>query len=319
MISICVFGSTGFLGSAIVRKLNTFNYNVYEVNRSGSKQPLSFSAHKFDCKNFSAYEFNYLHDCDVVIFASGVSECDNSNFSSDYEIINFKCAVSVLEACIDYDVKRFIYISSIKVCGELTDSSLPFGPDCDGAPDGMYGFSKLNAELAIKKLSYSENIDFVIVRPPLIYGTGVGGNFHSLIKLVTSGIPLPFASVNNSRSLISIENLVNFVLLCTDRSSSLKAANQVFHISDGVDISTSTLLRKVAIAYGARLRLLPVPVSFMRLAAKLIGKSGMADRLFGNLQVDSSKASELLGWKPVVTMDEQLRKMAEFDKSAGKP
>jgi nucleoside-diphosphate-sugar epimerase len=163
-------------------------------------------------------------------------------------------------------------------------------------------------------IAQETGMEAVIIRPPLVYGPGVKGNFASMVNWVKKDLPLPLGAVHNQRSLVALDNLVDFIALCADRERSLNAANQVFLISDGEDVSTSELLRKVAKAYGVKSRLLPMPVGLMKLAAKLLGKGVVADRLFGNLQVDSSKARKLLGWKPVVTMDEQLAKMAATEK-----
>ena len=139
------------------------------------------------------------------------------------------------------------------------------------------------------------------------------GNFGLLVKWVKKSLPMPFGAINNLRSFIALENLVDFILLCADRSRSPLAINQVFLIADGEDVSTTSLLHKVADAYGVKSRLLPIPIPLMRLGAKFLGKSNLTDSLFGNLKIDSSKARKLLGWKPIVTMDEQLKKMAEYD------
>ncbi len=162
-------------------------------------------------------------------------------------------------------------------------------------------------------LALAEEIgmEVVIIRPPLVYEPGVRANFASMMKWMQKAIPLPFGAINNHRSLIALDNLVDFIALCADREKSPKASNQVFLISDGEDVSTTELLQKVANAFGKRALLLPIPVSWMTLAAKLVGKGSVANRLFGSLQVDSSKARDLLGWKPVITMDEQLKKTAD--------
>lgn len=152
-------------------------------------------------------------------------------------------------------------------------------------------------------------MEVVIIRPPLVYGIGVKGNFAGMAKAVQRGLPLPLGAVHNQRSLVALDNLVSLVLLCADRERSPQAANQVFVVADGEDVSTSTLLRKVARAAGRPSRLLPVPASWLRAGAGLLGKRTVADRLLGNLQVDATKARTLLGWQPVVTMDEQLAKM----------
>ena len=147
-------------------------------------------------------------------------------------------------------------------------------------------------------------MEVVIIRPPLVYRPGVKANFRLLMKWVQRGVPLPLGAVHNKRSFVALDNLVSFIILCMDHS---KAANEVFLISDGEDVSTTELLQKMARALGKRSFLLPVPVGLMTFAAGLLGKKDVADRLFGSLQVDSSKARDLLGWKPVVSMDEALR------------
>jgi len=153
-------------------------------------------------------------------------------------------------------------------------------------------------------------MEFVMIRPALVYGPGVVGNFQALLNLIRRGIPLPFGAINNRRSFVALDNLINLIALCLTHPS---AANQVFLAADGEDVSTSELLLKIAKAYGRGGRLLPVPESWLRASAAGLGKKGVADRLLGSLVVDSSKAFELLGWHPVVSMDEQLRKIADGD------
>jgi nucleoside-diphosphate-sugar epimerase len=154
-------------------------------------------------------------------------------------------------------------------------------------------------------------MEVVIIRPPLVYGPGVKANFASMMHWVNKGVPLPFGIVHNKRSLVALDNLVDFIALCADREKSPKAANQVFLISDGEDVSTTQLLQKVAKAFNKKAFLLPIPVWLMTFVAKILGKGDVANRLFGSLQVDSSKARDLLGWKPITTMDEQLQKTAQ--------
>ena len=165
----------------------------------------------------------------------------------------------------------------------------------------------------LQKISEKTGLEVVIIRPPLIYGPGVSANFLRLMQAVKLGLPLPLGAINNKRSFVALDNLVSFIALCADRTRSPKAANQVFLISDGEDVSTTQLLRKVADALGKKRWLLPVPVGLMSFADRLIGKGDVANRLFGSLQVDSSKARDLLGWQPVITMDEQLNKTVVAD------
>ena len=188
-----------------------------------------------------------------------------------------------------------------------------FKPDDAYIPTDPYGLSKYEAEQGLLALAKKTVIEVVIIRPSLVYGPGVKANFASMINWLRRGVPLPLGAINNKRSFVALDNLVSFIALCADRPQSPKAANQVFLISDGEDVSTTQLLRKVAGALGKDPRLFSVPVGLMSFAARLIGKGNVANRLFGSLQVDNSKARDLLGWQPVITMDEQLNKTVAVD------
>ena len=189
----------------------------------------------------------------------------------------------------------------------------PFGEKDTPNPQEPYAISKYEAEQGLMALAKETGMEVVLIRPPLVYGPGVKANFASMINWLRRGVPLPLGVINNKRTFVALDNLVSFIALCGDRSQSPKAANQVFSISDGEDVSTTQLLRKVADALGKEPYLLPVPVGLMIFAARLIGKGDVANRLFGSLQVDSSKARDLLGWQPVITMDEQLHQTVAAD------
>jgi nucleoside-diphosphate-sugar epimerase len=156
-------------------------------------------------------------------------------------------------------------------------------------------------------------MEVVIIRPPLVYGPGVKGNFARVVQWIRQGVPLPLGAVHNRRSLVALDNLVDFIALCASPERSPRAANQTFLVSDGDDISTTELLRRVARAYGAPARLLPVPASWLSAAARMVGKGAIAERLLGSLQVDASEARDLLDWIPPVSMYEQLKTMVEHD------
>jgi len=170
-------------------------------------------------------------------------------------------------------------------------------------PQDAYAVSKWEAEKGLTAIEET-GLEVVIIRPPLVYGPGVKANFRLLMKWVKRGVPLPLGAVHNKRSFVALDNLVSFIIHCMGHP---RAANEVFLISDDEDVSTTELLQKMAHAFGKRPFLLPVPVGLMTFAAGLLGKRDVADRLFGSLQVDNSKARDLLGWKPVVTMDDCLR------------
>ena len=168
--------------------------------------------------------------------------------------------------------------------------------------------SKLEAEMGMQQLASETGMEVVIIRPPLVYGPGVKGNFASMISLVATGLPLPLGAINNKRSLVALDNLVDLIITCIDHPA---AANQVFLAGDGHDLSTTGLLRGVAQAMGKPSRLIPIPASFLMLGAALLGRRDVAERLLYSLQVDISKTRELLGWKPPITVEEGLRRCFE--------
>lgn len=231
----------------------------------------------------------------------------------DYRKVNVQGTLNLAEQAVKAGVLRFVYISSITVNGEQTAPNIPFHSEDIPAPENVYGISKFEAELGLLALARNTGLEVVIIRPTLDYGPGVKGNFASMLGWVRKGIPLPLGAVNNTRSLVALENLVDFIDLCSNPERSPRAANEVFLISDGEDVSTTELIRKVASAYKVAPRLLPIPVLCIQTTARLLGKRAVVDRLLGSLAVDSSKARDLLGWKPVVSMNEQLKLMALYD------
>jgi len=222
---------------------------------------------------------------------------------AEFRKVNTAGTLNLARQAVAAGVKRFVFLSSIKVNGELTTLSYPFSPDDTFIPDDPYGVSKYEAEQGLMAIAEETGLEVVIIRPPLVYGPGVKANFRLLMKWVKRGVPLPLGAVHNKRSFVALDNLASFIIHCMDHP---RAANEVFLISDGEDVSTTELLQKMAQAFGKRSFLLPVPVGLMTFVAGLIGKKDVADRLFGSLQVDSSKARDLLGWEPVVSMDEGL-------------
>ena len=212
-------------------------------------------------------------------------------------------------------VQRIIFVSSICV-NESVTAQMPFTPEVPPSPHSPYAQSKYEAEQGLLNLAAESGLEVVIIRPPLVYGPNAPGNFGMLLRWVQHGLPLPFGAVCNKRSLVALDNLVSFIALCADRKRSMSAANEVFLISDGEDVSTPELMRRIARACGKTARLVSVPTTFLHLGARLVGKSAMADSLLSSLVVDSSKCQTLLGWQPVISMDEQLRKIAWVDRQS---
>jgi nucleoside-diphosphate-sugar epimerase len=246
----------------------------------------------------------------VIHLAARVHQMnDNSvNVLSEYRKVNTAGTLNLARQAIKTGVKRFIFISSIKVNGEQSD--FPYSEISKPTPSDSYGISKWEAEQGLNQLAKNGEMEVVIIRPPLIYGPGVKANFASMIKWVQRGIPLPFGAIHNKRSMVAVENLVDFILLCADRSKSPKAGNETFLISDGVDVSTTELLNNVRTAYGVKTPLVPVPEKLLNFGLNLVGKSDLSSRLLGSLTVDISKARNLLGWEPKIDMLTQLRKTA---------
>ncbi|MBD3612132.1 MAG: NAD-dependent epimerase/dehydratase family protein [Hydrogenovibrio crunogenus] len=259
-----------------------------------------------------------LKQVEVVVHAAARAHIMRDEVAdplAEYRKLNRDATIALARMAADAGVKRFVFVSSIKVNGEITRPGQFFQAEIQQPPVDPYGLSKYEAEQGLLALAKETGMEVVIIRPSLVYGSGVKGNFASMVNWVKKGIPLPLGSVHNLRSLVALDNLVDFIALCADREKSPRAANEVFLISDGQDVSTTELLRKVAKSQNKQAWLIPIPVWLMNFSAKMLGKGAVADRLFGNLQVDSSKARDLLDWKPVVTMDEQLAKMAVADKS----
>jgi len=320
-MKMLITGATGFVGKAVCFESHDAGYEVIVAVRECT-QVFSEKIEQFKIVDLSQ-EINWrnaLQGVDIVIHVAARAHVMNDvaiEPLAGFRKVNTLATLCLARQAAESGVKRFVFISSIKVNGEMTLVDQPFKPNDNHIPTDPYGLSKYEAEQGLLTIAKETGMEVVIIRPPLVYGPGVKANFSSMIKWMNKGIPLPFGAIHNKRSLVALDNLVSFIIYCADYTKTPQAANQVFLISDGEDVSTTELLQKVAKAFGKKSLLLPVPVNLMTLAAKLLGKGDIANRLFGSLQVDSSKARELLGWEPVITMDEQLKKTADafLDKS----
>jgi len=311
---VLVTGATGFVGQALVNELLTDQFFISALVRD-KRTMLPESVVKIKGGDLAHIKdwLPSLKSQDVVVHVAARAHIMNGEETNPFEAyrqVNTLATLHLAKQAAEAGVKRFIFISSVKVNGEMTASNQSFKPDDKFVPNDPYGFSKYEAEQGLLALTKETDMDVVIIRPPLVYGPGVRANFASMMSWVNKSIPLPFGAIYNQRSLVALDNLVSFIIHCIDHP---KAANEVFLISDGEDVSTTQLLKKVAKAFDKKALLIPVPVSVMTLAAKLVGKEDMANRLFGSLQIDNSKVRDLLGWKSVTTMDEQLKKIAEAE------
>ncbi len=225
---------------------------------------------------------------------------------ADYQRVNVSGTLKLAQQAAHAGVRRFIFISSIGVNGNV--SKRPFSADGHPHPAEAYAQSKWQAEQALWGIQKQTGMEVVIIRPPLVYGPDAPGNFGSLVRWVEKGVPLPLGAIHNKRSLVGIDNLVDLIIRCIDHPA---AANQIFLAGDGEDLSTTELLRGVGKAMGKPARLIPVPAGLLQFGATLLGKKAMAQRLLGSLQVDISKTCELLDWKPPYTVEEGLRRCFE--------
>jgi UDP-glucose 4-epimerase len=241
-----------------------------------------------------------LADCSAVIHLAArvhVMSDTSDDPLREYREVNVEGTLRLARQAVRAGVKRFIFVSSVKVNGESTDIR-PFRADDAPAPCDPYGVSKKEAEAALLALGRETGLEVVIVRPPLIYGPGVKANFLSLVRLVQRGIPLPFGRVQGYRSMVALDNLVDLLITCVQHPN---APGHVFMVSDDKDVTVGDLVRMIGTAMAKNVLLVPVPPGLMRAAARLLRKSAVTDRLFGSLQVDISATKERLGWQPLVT------------------
>jgi nucleoside-diphosphate-sugar epimerase len=310
---ILLTGASGFVGRAILKKgENQSDIVIRPVYRSisltnGKSEAVVVTNH--DSKaNWSLA----LNDVDVVIHAAAITQ--NINLSTldllaEYRRVNVDGTVNLARQAAFAGVRRFIFISSIKVNGESTVLGRPFTANDTPAPEDCYAFSKAEAETQLIELAKETGMEVTIIRPPLVYGPGVKGNFASLISLIRRGLPLPLGGIlNNKRSIVSVDNLVDLIFICAHHP---KAGNQTFLVSDGEDLSTTEIVSKISEVLELPPRLFRAPASFIYFIASLMGKKTTIQRLFGTLQVDIEKTCELLDWRPSVTVVEGLRKALE--------
>lgn len=247
-----------------------------------------------------------LSGVDIVIHAAArvhVMKEHEVDSLAEYRRINVEGSLSLARQAVAAGVRRFIFISSVKVCGEFSQPGQPLRADDTPAPVDAYGISKYEAELALYQLAADTGLELVVIRPVLVYGPGVKANFHSMMRWVYHGVPLPFGSVDNRRSLIFLDNLIDLIATCIDHP---KAVNQTFLASDGDDVSISHLLRSLGQALGRPARLVAIPNGLLRLGGRLLSRSDMTQRLLGSLQVDISKNKQMLEWTPPFTLEQGL-------------
>ncbi|MEX0166161.1 SDR family oxidoreductase [Pseudomonas brassicacearum] len=255
-----------------------------------------------------------LDQVEVVIHSAARVHVMNDTESDPLEAfrkVNVEGTLSLARQAASLGVRRFVFVSSIKVNGEGTPLNEPYLADAVPAPVDPYGISKMEAERGLRKIATDSGMEVVIIRPVLVYGPGVKANFLNMMRWLDKGVPLPFGAIHNRRSLVALDNLADLIVICTRHPA---AANQTFLVSDGEDLSTTQLLVRMGKALGKPARLLPVPSVLLERGAQILGKQALSQRLCGSLQVDISKTRELLGWNPPVSVDEALLSAANYYK-----
>lgn len=306
MQKILVTGANGFVGAALCERLARDAVPfLAAVRQAGGPD-------QFECGDIDAATdwSAALAGCAAVIHLAArvhvMNEArDAKGAEAAYRTVNLDATMNLARQAAARGVRRFVYVSSVKVNGE--SSIEPFTAHDAPAPQDPYARSKLAAERALLALAAEGQMQVAIVRPPLVYGPGVGANFRRLMQVVELGLPLPLGALDNRRSLVALDNLVDLLLLCASHPD---AAGEVFLVSDGDDVSSAELLRRLAGAMGRRARLWPLPAAWLAGAAALLGKSAQAGRLLGSLQVDIGHTRRVLGWRPPVEMRQALAKTA---------
>lgn len=309
---ILVTGASGFVGAAVVARLARQGLPVRAcMRRVGVPVPEGVPVVPVGDLGPNTVWDGLLDGVTAIVHAAAhvhVMDAAGAGALDAFRRVNVGGSVALARAAAAAGVRRFVYLSSVKVHGEATPPGRPFREDDRPAPSDAYGISKMEAELALREVSAATGMELVVIRPPLVYGPGVKANFAALVRLVRRGWPLPLGAIHNRRSLVALDNLVDLVLCCLQHP---QAAGEVFLVSDGQDLSTPELVRGLGAAVGRVPVLLPVPAGLLAALAGGLGRGAVAQRLCGNLQVDISRARQRLGWTPPVPVAEGLRRAVQ--------
>jgi len=315
---ILITGASGFIGQALVRTLCNSGREINCAVRSTlSVHAMTQFRQRFNLPDVNVFNVGQLSDAtdwkqaldgvETIIHCAArvhiLDESNNPDSLQKFRAINTQATTHLAQLAIKHKVRRFIFLSSIGVLGTTSNAS-PFTDDTIPNPMTPYTLSKFEAEQNLKQLA--KDIEIVIVRPPLVYGHGVSGNFDKLLKLISKGLPIPLGGIRNKRQFLGIDNLIDFIMHCVD---SPLAANQTFLIADKEVVSTTELIRLIAKLMGGKVFLLPIPQQVLKYFLFALGKAKMADQLLNNLEIKADNARTLLNWEPPYTMLEQLKKV----------
>ena len=308
---ILVTGVSGFVGKRLHSTLISLGYPVRAVIRT-SEPNLNKDYSDFFIVNEIGKNTDWemaMNGVETIIhLAARVHVMNEVSSDPYYEFhkINVEGTIALAKKAAYAGVKRFIFLSSVKVNGESTSDARPFNEIVEPRPKDWYAKSKNEAEIELRKLAEICGMEVVIIRSPLVYGREAKGNMSLLMSFIRFRIPLPLASIDNKRSLIGLDNLVDFIITCINHP---KAANQTFLVSDDQDVSTANLIKMIASAIGIRPILFPLPIRVLFILAVILRKNDFFDRLTGSLQIDISKAKKLLNWKPPFSLSQSILKV----------
>ncbi len=319
--TLLITGASGFVGSALCQRLATVeDLTPRAALRPSSQSPLA-GIDAVTVADLSA-DTDWqaaLIDVDVVVHAAArvhVMKETATDSLAEFRRVNVQGTLNLARQAAAAGVRRFIFISSIKVNGETSQPGRPLHADDTPAPQDAYGVSKHEAEQGLQAVAAETGMEVVVIRPVLVYGPGVKANFLSMMRWLERGVPLPLGAVHNRRSLVSLGNLVDLIITCVEHPA---AAGQTFLASDGEAVSLSELLRALGRALGRPARLVPVPAALLQTGAALLGRRDLAQRLLGSLQVDITKNHQLLGWRPPYTLEQGLAATAHAFKENHRP
>ena len=314
MTKILITGATGFVGRALFENLKSKKKYFAHLTTRTNQEELFEGGKAFNIGEIDP-NTNWKDALDGVscivhcAARAHMMEKKQTDSLNAYRRINVDGTKNLAKQAAGRGVKRFIFLSSVKVNGEETITSKSFKYDDIPQPEDAYGISKWEAEQALLEIFKQTGLEVVIIRPPLVYGEGVKGNFLRLLDIVYKQIPIPFAKINNLRSFVGLDNLIDLIICCIEHP---KAGGKTFLVSDGEDLSTTDLIRKLSKFMNKSPRLLQVPQLIIQLIGRLVGKSLEVKRLLGSLRVDNSYTREILGWSPVLSLDESLAKTVRW-------
>lgn len=315
MKCVAITGATGFVGRSLCRAMLENDWKVRGVIRSekhGADLPADVETVRVPSIGPDTDWSRALNGVDAVVHLAARVHVMNETAAdpiTEFREVNVHGSERLARMAAQAGVRRFVFISSVKVNGEGGD--ITYTEKGPPAPEDAYGISKLEAELVLQKIAAGTGLEVVILRPPLIYGPGVKANFLRMVEVVERGFPIPLASIHNHRSFIYLENMVHAIVTCVEHPD---AAGQTYLVSDGHDVSTPELIRGIAAALGRPARLFPFPASLLKFTGRLSGNSAAVDRLIGSLTVNISKIERELGWKPPCTIEQGIKETATWFK-----